>query len=347
MRKLPRQSFSIRGYLPNDEFRRIENLIYGWRKRIWAIPIWTDARPATQSVLGGDTIVYVDTRFADFRVNSLGLVWKNAREFAMFQITEITDTTLTANRPISGDYSNPMIMPIRSALMTRDPIRDTSGYDGYIDADFEVTDNGDIPSSPSDLQFLGEDVFIVEHLSPDGGFSVKDKYTHRIDKIDFQTGPVQYAAPWDDTRISREIELKFEGAEELWNFKKWLYRRAGQLRPFYMTTSENNFVIISTGTIGDSFVAKPNDYQRQSLPRNHIAFLLKSGAVELRTVIASDTDLDGNTTVTFTPELGLAPELIDEVSFIGLKRLASDKISIKHLQNEVALIKLPIMEIRP
>lgn len=345
VRQNPRHRLSIKAYLNKEDRFRVENLIYGWRNRIWAIPMWPDARRA-DPITVNDMTIYLDTTYADFRVDYLAVIWESSRKFDVFQIASKTDTSLTLDRGVNDTYDNPIVMPVRSARMVKDPRRKTTGYDATLETILEVTDNLAYPAAASAIQFNGEDTFFMEPLQTTND-GAPDTYQHRIDLMDNTTGVIEQFSPWNFIRINREFELILEGSRDIWEMREWLYRRAGKLRPFYMPTYENNLRLISTGTILDSFVVEEDAYSTQSTARNHIAVLLTDGSYLFRTIIASEINVDGNTDITIDSPLGVQADEIDEINYFGLKRLTSDNIDITWMPNNVVSIVLPITELEP
>jgi len=341
----PRHRLAIRAYLSKDDRFRVENLIYGWRNRIWAIPMWPESRVASP-ITKDDMTIFLDTTYADFRVGSLAVAWENSRKFDVFQILSKTDTSITLPRGVNDDFSNPIVMPVRSARMVKDPVRRTTGYDGVLEAVLEVTDNLAYPAAASAIQFLGEDTFFMEPLQTTSDGS-PDRYEHRIDLMDNVSGAIEQFSPWNFLRVSREFELILEGTQDIWEMRQWLYRRAGKQRPFYMPTYENNMRLISVGFITDSFVAEEDAFSTQSTARNHIAIKKTDGSYVFRTVIASQINVDGNTDITVDTAINIDAGEIDEINFFGLKRLTSDEIDLEWLPNNVVSVTVPITEVEP
>lgn len=347
IRNQPRQRLNITAHLNYDDRNRLDNLIWGWRKRIWAIPMWIEAKQA-DTVNAGESVIYLDTRFADFRVDGLAVIFESAAKFDVFQITDITDTTLTANREIAKTFVNPIVMPVRSARMLSDPIRSTSGHDGSIQARFEVTDNIAFSVDPTTQQFDGIDTFFEQQLGPGGGDTVDDSYEHRVDVLDFTTGIVQSVSPWTYTRVNRTFELVFEGPEEVWNLRQWLHRRFGRLVPFYGSNSEDAFRILSEGTILGVFTAYNNDYANQASTRDHLAVHLTNGTVQIVTITNSGVSLDGERIdITFEPELNVDISEIESVQTLTYKRLSSDAITLHWLADHKVFVEIPTTELKP
>jgi hypothetical protein len=346
LRRSPRQQLKVKAYLDRIERNHVENLLVGWRKRIWAVPMWIEARSADSPITSGDLTIDVDTRWGDFRTDGLAVVWESPDKFDVFQIAGLTDSEITLYRGVNDDYPAPVIMPVRSARMMKNPTRTASGHDGILSADLEVTDNTYFDTDPSDIQFLGEDFYDVTPLYDEGGDGLDDEYEHRIVLLDYGVGEARQYAPWDHIKIARSFELVLEGLEQIWEHRMWLHRRAGKLRPFYMTTYENNIWILTEGNIGDSFEAYQNSYVTHGSERNHLAFRLKAdGSYIFKTVTGVENLPSGNMSITIDSALNVDAADVDEVSFVGLKRLDSDRLSFTWMANNVAITKVPMKEI--
>lgn len=343
-RSAPRQQFAIRAFSPRSEMHKIDNLLYQFRQQLWVLGLWTEARTG-DPITSGDTVVDVDTQYGDFRVNSLAIAWESPSKYDVFQITAKTDSTLTAASPIANDYSAPAIMPVRSVRILGDPTRTTSGYDSVLNITVEVIDNIVLPTSPSTQQFLGEDTYFEEPWASTSD-GVPDSYQHKISAVDFQTGAVEIFAPWDNIRVGRTVEFLFEGKQAIWEFREWLHRRAGKLVPFYYPTFENNFKLVTTGTIGNAFEAVDYGYDFGISGRDHIVFRLADGTWEPRTIINAVVVGD-NVQITLDTALNEPVANIIDVGFFGLKRLGTDKITMTWLPNNVLSVTLTILEIAP
>lgn len=345
LRIAPRQQLKIEAYLDGYNRTRVENLLIGWRKRIWAVPMWMESRQVTSAVAQDDSTINVDTRWGDFRIDGLAVLWENHQKYDVFSVSGVTDTTLTLTRGVNDDYSaSAIVMPVRSAYMLSDPTRTTSGYDAILKADLEVTDNIRFDPDPAAIQYNGEDFYDIQPLYDGDG--ADDSYEHRIEKLDYSTGPVSLYAPWDQIKINRTYDLVLEGLEDIWNHRLWLHRRAGRLRPFYTPTYENNFRLLSSGTLGDSIEVESNAYTTQGYPRNHIGVKLRSdGSYIFREVTAVEDTPGGTTNLTLDTALNIQASDVDEISFVGLKRLDSDRQTLTWEGNNVAITQITTKEI--
>jgi hypothetical protein len=342
-RDAPRQQFAVQAYLNKDDRNLIENIMYGTRGTTFAIPVWTESRDG-DPITSGDTVINVSTLYGDFRLDGLALIWESSRKFHAFQIDAITDTTITTDRGVPTDFDNPVIMPIRTARFLNDPTRNTTGYDGVFTGAFEVTDNIKLATSASAVQYNGEDFYDdIPLMSNMNG--LPDKYNTRVDLLDYKTGVIELVAPWNYNRVNRQFELILDGLEEIWNFRLWLHRRAGRLVPFYMPTFENNLTIIDRGILTDALTCRNDEYSGQSSSRDNMAFRRSDDTWYFRNVLSSAVNSLNQDAIVLDSALGFDYTELEFSSYMGLKRLASDKIEITWLSNNVALVSLSITEI--
>jgi len=346
LRAAPRQQFSVSAYANRDEVNRAENILYGWRSNKFAIPIWSEARQVTSTVTKDDSSIQVDTKYADFRVNELAIIWKNNRDYDVFRVVSFTTTQITLSRGVNDNYPIGTVAPVRFARLLGDPSRRSDGVSGYIDASFEVITNQEL-TTVTPVQFLGEDVNIDDEALLDGNQLI-DTYKKRMVVIDYETGVPAFSSPWDDTRINREYKLLLEGAKQIWDFRRWLHRRAGRAIPFYMPTQENNIRLVQkSGSVTTPLVAYDDEQRAQGIKRTHLAINTKTSGWLFRVIIGQGINVDGHVEIAIDVPVNEDISDILFISYMGLKRLASDRIEIRHLQNFVAEVNIPITEIQP
>lgn len=347
IREAPRQRFAVRSFIRTEEHARADNILYGWRHQIWAIPVWSEGRNPTNPVTASDTTIDVDTRFGDFRADSLAVIWKSEREFDLFTILSFTDTEITLDRGVNDDYGlDAIIAPVRSGRMVQDPQRTSKGHNAQLNVLFEADDNELLSVGASAIQYIAEDTYLDQPDLP-GGRSFNEKYVRDIRIIDYKTGVVTQFSTWDDTKLDREFLVILEGLEAVWNFREWLHRRAGRQRPFWMPSFERNMLVTGTGNIGLTIVIREDSNRSQGSARDHIYIRMKDGTEYLRAVLSITDAGGGNNNVGIDSSISENQEDIDFISYMGLKRLSSDRIQLKWLANHVVECTVPIKEIEP
>lgn len=236
-------------------------------------------------------------------------------------------------------------MPVRIGSVKGAIKKNYFGYQGNLEINFEFTDNLDLGQGSDPEQFLGEDIYFDEILM---GEELTDEFIARIDELDFETGRVTRFAPWALNRIRRPFQYILQGMTEIWTFRKWLHRRAGRWKPFWIPSFENNFNLLQTGTVTTSLTVSSDDYKLFANKRSHIALQLVDDSWLTRT-ITGVTDIGNGQMILAvdTAFTNLTADKIKRICFLGLKRLDTDRVEIKWDTNRTVYCTIPTLEITP
>ena len=344
VRKAPRQSYSVKYPLQNNDLRAAENRAYGWLARRWAVPLWSEAQKVS-TVGSGLTSIPVDTTTSDYRADSLVYVYESNTVNTTLDIESVTASELNLKRATQSSYVAPWVMPVRIGSVKGAIKKNYFGYQGNLEINFEFTDNLDLGQGSDPEQFLGEDIYFDEILM---GEELTDEFIARIDELDFETGRVTRFAPWALNRIRRPFQYILQGMTEIWTFRKWLHRRAGRWKPFWIPSFENNFNLLQTGTVTTSLTVSSDDYKLFANKRSHIALQLVDDSWLTRT-ITGVTDIGNGQMILAvdTAFTSLTADKIKRICFLGLKRLDTDRVEIKWDTNRTVYCTIPTLEITP
>ncbi|MCH8288030.1 MAG: hypothetical protein IID12_02850 [Candidatus Marinimicrobia bacterium] len=338
LRSSPRQGFTGNISIPRGEIIPLDILLYGWRINRFGVPVSSECRNLTSPTTGSSTIINVSTEFADFRVGGLGMIYISPRNFELFTINSLTTTQIEATAIISTVFGiTALVMPMRVGRFLSSPIRSTDGDNQRLDFNFIITENATLATSPSAVQYKGLDVFLDPPLTIDN--FATDQYTNRVDVADYGTGLQDTFAPWLKTKIQRQFGLQFDTLEDVWNYRLWLHRREGKLRPFWMPTFEANMILVSTGALDIQLFIEDDGQDTLSAERDDIGILTTSGWIfrEISSITISAPNLE----VTLTSSAGVNAEDVIMISWLGRKRLTSDNLQINWNGNDTANAVVP------
>ncbi len=345
LRKKPRQSFNVTYPIPYQEMARAENLVYGWLTRRWAVALWSEAQQVG-TLLAGTTVINIDTTASDYRDGALIMIWESNRKSATADVGIVSAGTLTLNRPLAETFNNPWIVPVRLGRIVGNVSRATSGYNGSLEMTYEFSDNIDLDPPAAPTQFLGYDVYFDEALK--NGEALTDSLQARVDVVDYGTAAgASFYSPWTYTRIGRPYKFLLQGLQDIWNFRKFLHRRAGRLRPFWVPTFENNMRIAQTGELTQSIEVYADDYREFAPERTHIGILLDDGTWLLRTINAATASGTDTAVIGLDAPININASRIRQISFLGLKRLDADRVELQWNSNRVLECTVRMMEIQP
>lgn len=336
---------SVRSYypIPREAARAAFNRAYGWVQRSWAVAMWADIQ-YIGPINNGATSIICDTTKYDFRPNSLVCVWES---YALNQVIEITDVfpgSISLTRVMSGSFTKAYLMPVRIGVPNGGIRRLTDGSNTSLGIEYEFKDNIDLnPTAPA--QFLGYDIYYDVTLMSSG--ATEERLIARMDTVDYETGPIDYYPPWRYNRRARDAYFLNEDPEATWTFKKWLHRRAGRLRPYWLPTFENNLQLLTQGNVGSTLQCSSDDYRSMAVDRTHLAIELIDGTWYPRTVTGSSIVNSSIINVAIDSPLNVDASLIKQICYLGLHRLDTDRVEMDWIGGGVNSANIRILEIKP
>jgi hypothetical protein len=345
LRIYPRQSFSYQ--VPEQAWQKNAgfNVQYGALPKKWAIPVWTEAQ-YLGAVASGLTTLPCVTDVYDFRDASLALLWQSPTSFQVLEIDTVNSGDIEVTEE-TNTFTAAWLMPLRVGRVANIFDRGSNGHNVLTEVLFDVDDNNEF-SIDAPTQFLGDDIYFNV---PDSGESgLKYEITTRMDVTDFELGIVAQRAPWTYNRVIRPFNVLCENPQQVRDFKGWLMRRSGQYKQFWEPSFENDFQKQSTGTVNSTYlVAKDGllDWTEIS-SRPHVAFELDDGSWLTRTLTSISSVSTTQAQLNLSSSLGgIAASRIRRVSWLGLKRLNSDRIEMSWIGAGVMRATVPVVEISP
>lgn len=318
---------------------------YGALGRRWAIPLWCEAQHIGGLPLNTRTI-QCNTELYDLRAGGLALLWQSYDRWELVEIEAVAPGEITLT-DYAGAFSAAFLVPVRVGHIDGSPERSSNGYEAETSVRFEIEDTKalaeDVPA-----QFLGHDLYLEPGLMSASSYG--QEITTRVDRVDYELGKVARRTPWRYNRDRRPRHVVCNGPAEVRAFRRWLMRRAGRFRPYWSPTFENDLRHKSTGTVTDKLLVEARDGLLDWLPlRNHIAVQTLAGDWLCRTVTAA-VPLPGNAStieLTLDTALNVPAQSIATVSFLGLRRLDTDRVELNWLGNSVLRCTVNTLEIQP
>ena len=342
LRNAPRQEFDFNIAIPNGLVAELDSLLYGWRGNSFGLPISSEGRFSTSPTSTSSPNIDVNTDYADFRVGGLAVIYNSPTDFEIISILSFTVNQIVATANLGKVFGlGALVMPMQVARLLANPTRQTDGERQRLNARFQVLDNIKLATVAAPDQYKGLDIYLEQPLTI--GDYLRDTYTTRVDVIDFDTGVAETFAPWKKTKTHRVLGIQLDSLEEIWNFRLWLHRREGKSRPFWMPTFEVNFTLLTTGALDTELLVVNNGQKGVSDERDDIAIKTTTEWAfrEISSIVAQGDDL----LMTLTATLGFDASTVEYISFMGRKRLASDRLEISWRGNNTASSAVPIIEI--
>lgn len=349
LRQHPRQTFKITSRVPRDYRATLDNLLYGWRHRVWGVPIWTEFSRLTAAAEVGSSTLYLDTLYADYFVGGKCLVYAGPTNMFVGTIADIADSWLMIEEELNRAYpTSALVMPLKNGRLKSDPEQSSKGgKNPEVSATFLLSDFLKVEESSPDQTYNNIDVELDRPLLVGGG-NVDDTWEREMTVYDFGPGIRRELSTWDYTRKGRAYTRLFKSRSDIWAARKWLLRRMGKAVPFYQPTYQADLDLVSLdGDIGDVIICTDNYHPTMGIDRKNLAFFMADGSVELRTITGSEASDDGTMTLVLDSSIDLPRTDLKHISYMGCKRLASDSVEITWQRNDLAELDYSIVEIRP
>lgn len=354
LRDAPRQSFAFASRLRSDaESARLETALYGWHGRSWAMPVWAEQVAVDGPLAAGQTGVDVDTTRGDFRQGSMAMLWQSAEVNEVVVVSGVMDTRLSFDLPTTVDFAagRILVMPVRTARMVDTPRREDHVQGGAtFSARFLASDNAELTSAASAVQYNGEDV-LLDALYGEGGVVARD-ISRPMDVLDWQTGHVWYGDPSGFSTSAWNMRWRLKTRDAVWQFRKWLHRRAGRVRPFWMPSwRDADLTLLATVGAAESIIRVADvGYTRllSGCPtRRHIMVEMNDGTRYLRGVVGGSAGSAGEEVLQISAAFGedVAPASVRRICWLARCRLNADAVEIGWLRAGVATCTVPITEI--
>jgi hypothetical protein len=336
VRRHPRQLINMRLLVEDDrQRRRLQALLSTWHPRVFGLPVWFEARPLSAAAANGDTVINVDTSYADFRAGSLAIVWKNSSEFDALEIQSITPTTLTLSSPVSYDYDWALVMPLRVAVTGSQigraawPVNLTE-----IDLSFTTLDNQVDLADVSAFSTHNSKVMLDGPNLMNG--RLDDSLTRQIERLDNTAGALEQFSDWDSSLPRTAKGFLADSPQQVWQVRQLVHALRGSQVSFYLPTFYHDLVITGQLTNGSVLAEIENvgytGYINGQEPNKSLWIELNDGTVITRQVVGSEV-LDAETerlTVDVAWSADVDAADIRRVSFLRLVRIADDKVTFDH-----------------
>lgn len=355
LRLSPRQLFRHE-VVVEDGYERayLDNLLFDWQSRVFGLPIWHEPSFSTGSISSGATSVQVDdTRYGDFRVGGLAIVYQDEQTFDTLQVTSITDTLITFASPVTNDYpADTEIMPVRTAVLEsnlrgeRPPVNMAERR-----LEWTVIDNeNDIADASAWPTFNGKVFLNDPNFLPSG--RLREGSQRRIIIFDGETGPRGQISTWTRSKRSHSKGFATKDRQTLWEVRQLLHALSGPQTSFHLPTFSDEMRVVSTISNGSTVAEVENRgyarFVQSRSPRNVLRLELFDGTVIIRTITNAaevSPTVEQLTIDTGWPQ-DIEPEEIRRIDIIEKVRIASDRVKITHTSAKGdAEILLPVQAV--
>lgn len=330
-----RQTLGFSSVVVLAEIARHFNTQWGGIRKNWAVPLFQESQ------FVGDVsanFVMCRTDIYSFYEGSLALL-KNDTEQILIEIEKVDSDRLLLKNTVS--ITNAKLYPVRLCFVNGDISRQISGIHAQASIEFIVIDEPEVLEA-APVQFLGNDLYFF-CLSYSGS-EMNATLSQRQNIIDNEVGVIFQNSDWGFARYSKQYRAIIKGADELYDYRQFLFRRCGKYRPFWLPTYESNIRCKSSGLVSSVMLIEADQYKQLADSRKHIA--IKSNGTWTAHTITTSTFVSASTVkLTLSPALNKDAQSIQRISYLGLHRLDADSVDLYYQGAGIVEASVPILEI--
>lgn len=344
VRNSPRQKIKFTVRTDDDITRdRINSVLFDWQARVFGLPIWWEQRPLGGDVTIGGTTIVVDTADADYRDNSLVMVWQDNLIFEVLEIDSFTANDITTKTPFAKGFTAgfAQVLPVRTAL-TKPQLSNSRFAIGPSDfqMEWEVLDNVDLASLGPFNTYMGVGQTVAKPIL-DGfnfmpGGTVGEGNRRRVERLDTDVGPPTQFSPWAKSKPLYQFGMEAKGFDEVWDWRELMHYVRGSQLSFYVPTGRRDFKPIGdipdTSTFIDVELFGFTNFVQEVTPRSDLRFVRNDGTSSVHQIVSSVEQSEFVERISFTPQISPALALadLDRIEFVTLCRMDGDKVEFRH-----------------
>ncbi|MBI1450325.1 hypothetical protein IL972_00030 [Acinetobacter sp. FL51] len=335
LRDKARQTLGFSSVAIRKEIAQHFNVQYGGIRKNWAVPLYQESQ-----YVGSVDSDFIECRtdIYSFYANSLAVL-RNGSEFKIIEIASVESNGLKLAAPIA--MANAKLYPVRLCFINGDIARQISGVHAHASITFNVIDEIELKES-TPAQFLGDDLYFF-CLTYSGG-SMEATISQQQDIIDNQVSVVFQDTNWNFARYSKQYRAVIKNQAELYDYRRFLFRRQGRFRPFWLPTYESNMRCKSTGLVSSVLLVEHDQHKQLADLRKHIA-IKSNGNWTAHTITASAPVAGNSIQVTISPALNKNASTIERISYLGLHRLDADNVELNYQGANIVEANVMIIEI--
>ena len=344
LRSEARQAFSYTYMLTPEEFSKAKAISSQWAHRVYGVPVWSELSHVGPLPMG-TTFLPVDTTVADYRENDVVIIWESSSKELAVEITTVQPGSVTLKLPLTVDFTNAYVAPLRFARAYSGIDYTRAGNDVVVSkATFSVTQNKHLGASIGYPQHRGKDV-VTDRTIVVG--DVTERISRTIDVFDNGSGPVEVdiTSNWVDHH--QVLTFSTKNRVERWRARKWLHSLQGKQKAFWLPSWNRDLEVTADfNSTSSGLVVKAINYPVLYGVKD-IMIQLKSGTRIFKRVLSGTANNDGTETLSLDATIGVTATVndIDMVCFISHVRLDSDTVELNHEYNGQISVSISVVEV--
>lgn len=335
LRAHPRREYEFRVTDWGPERQEMENALWGWQHRLFAVPIWQDRRRLVSGTSAGGEALSLDTAGTEFEADGLVILTDHEGLAEAAEILSVSPDALALKRPLQNAWpAGTAAYPARlGRIGERQSLSRIASEVAGLIVNFSLEEAGGfLTAEDSAATYRGLPVLEDQ---PNWSGDLDAEFHHKISEFDYQTGAVFVEYEGEIPNRLQQFRWALGGRAAIDAYRKWLYARAGRLTPFWFPSQVNDFTVTETIAGSSTQIRVRNVgytlYARQQIGRRDVRIELLDGSVFYRRLVdsailsAAEENLQIDTALSVS---AIAAADIRMISFLSLGRLDQDRIEI-------------------
>lgn len=344
LRAAPRRRMGYTALLTGTETQVLDNLLYGWQGRLFAVPLWAEPASLLADAAAGDTVLTFNSSGRTFTAGNLLALWRDSALSEVREIASIVGNTVTLRSPLTNTWAAgsrvypAMVSSLADEVQTRrltDNVLETSlVFDGEPSTNAYPVSKGTAAGT-----YRSEELYLDYVNWVDG---IEMSWSSDRIAVDRGTGQFRTVQRSGFSTPTKTHNWTFRNHAGVFQFRQWLQRREGRAQPFYCPTGFVDFTMVADGGLNDNAIDVAGNgydlFSNAASSRRDIAIQLKNGTTICRRITAANPNVNGTIRLQLDAVLGVSFALSDvkRVSLLGFYRLAADDVTLRWLAEGVA-----------
>lgn len=345
LREYPRRQWDFLVDVDARRARTIENSLYGWNGRVWAVPVFTDIEMLVNTLPEGSESAPVTTATKSYMSGGMAMIISaDGNFYETAEIESVDSGAINFVRPLAREWGpGSKIYPVDFCRMPGQVLSRFTDQDNYGMVTFESVFG--VPySTLSEVVYRGYPVLEYQpewNTDPTIGFQ---------DKIKLFENPIGQSVYERESSVPRTFYTwNWQALDrgEIDIIRKFLYSRKGRARAVWISTGAEDLVL--KGTMGAA--SNTMDVEHANLvkfitptspARKDLRIELVDGTVFYRRVTQIDPVDENTENISIDAPLGeiVEPQDIRRISWLALVRMSTDEVSFNWEHPNIASVAL-------
>jgi len=347
---IPRSQFRTTVLLASDEeVAAFDAVADAWLKRTWPVPLWSQTQWHMTASPAGTDRIELDTRYAEFRDDSYGLIWQPGQT-EIIKIASRTDTSLTLGTDLANDFvGGKWIVPLRRGYVLDVTAKQRLiGGAALVEMTWLVIDNAAVTGHVPQMTYDSLEVLTAGSCVE--GDNLCESHDPDVAFLDAGTGPFAVVSNSDENLIRQRHVWQCVTAAQCWSLRQFLHAVRGRQGVFLVPTFRSDLTLTRPVAAADTSLYVRNGGFTRNMgsdsSRRYVAFRPPLAEIIVRKVAGLSIVNAGEERIDLDAAPGRTFSAGTVLSWVDKCRLADDAVELQwqghgELSCAVDLVRCP------